>query len=101
MSQAEARSYPQLDHLIHAYLNQDYEISGSTIEEVVNAYKQDREEKDRSRLLDDMQQFKRAYSSRLDEAFLESYGFDFDPGLWDLNTAEFFDLVKRTLSQSG
>jgi len=100
MPHTNASPYPQLDHLVHAYLNQDYEISGSTIEEVVNCYQQDRDEKDRSRLLDDMEHFRQAHPENLDEAFLEAYGFDFDPRLWDLTTSAFFDVVKLVLSEA-
>ena len=89
--------YPQLDHLIGAYLNQDYEISGDTIEAVIACYAKDRPLSDHQVLLADIERFSRANEPDLDEAFIANYGFDFDPALWGLTTAAFFAELLRIL----
>ncbi len=89
--------YPQLDHLIGAYLNQDYEISGDTIDEVVACYAKDRTPSDHQVLLDDIERFSHEHEHDLDEAFVAAYGFDFDPALWGLTTAAFFVELQRML----
>lgn len=93
------QKFPQLDQLIRAYLNQDYELSGDSIEEVVKCYLRDSPHKDHLQLLNDITNFRHAHPSNLDKAFLEVYGFDFDPQLWEISTLEFFEMVKLTLSE--
>ena len=101
MRNSDAQSFLQLDKLIHAYLNQDYEISGDTIEEVVACYATDSSAADRAQLRQDMKVFRQVHTTDLDAAFLSLYGYDFDPELWGINTSAFFDLVESVLSRQS
>lgn len=97
----DEKSFPQLDFLIHAYLNQDYELSGDSIEAVVECYSADISPADRARLLEDIGAFRRLHADHLDEAFRSSYGLDFAPALWGIDAAKFFDSVDELLSNSS
>ncbi|WP_322010975.1 contact-dependent growth inhibition system immunity protein [Paraburkholderia sp. J12] len=91
-------SYPELNHFFGAYLNQDYDLAGETIEEIVECYKQGTPPDAHKRMLFEMEHFKSEYPD-LDEAFEETYGNDFSPELWGYTTASFFDELKRLLSE--
>ena len=85
--------YPELDHLFGAYLNQDYDLSGDTIEEVVASYVQGTSAENHGRILDEIEKFEQAHSDNLDQALLLRYGNDFDPELWGHTAASFFQLL--------
>jgi hypothetical protein len=89
--------YPELDHLFGAYLNQDYDLSGDTIEEVVRSYMQGTSGENHRRMLDEIAKFTLAHSQELDEALLARYGNDFDAALWGHTAASFFQLVESLL----
>jgi hypothetical protein len=93
--------YPRLDNFFGAYLNQDYQLSGETIEEVVDTYTQDTSAEYRKELSDEIARFCRAHSHDLDAALSASYGFHFDPALWDHSAASFFELVQRLLQREA
>ena len=92
--------YPRLDHFFGAYLNQDYQLSGDTIEEVVDSYMQDTSAEHHSELSDEITRFCRAHPDDLDAALSASYGFHFDPSLWEHTAASFFQLVQRLLKSN-
>ena len=76
-----------------AYLNQDYELSGATLEEVIQSYKDDSGPEELNQLLSEIDRFRAAHVDGLDEAFLGLYGFDFDPRLWGHDTSSFLSLL--------
>ncbi|MGF6293744.1 contact-dependent growth inhibition system immunity protein [Paraburkholderia youngii] len=81
-----------------AYLNQDYELSGDTIAEVVECYKQGTPVDAHERMLSEMGRFKREHPDP-DRAFEETYGQDFSPDLWGRTAASFFEELTRLLSE--
>lgn len=94
-----SKRYSQLDHLMAGYLNQDFELFGSTIEDVVICFMKENAKSDWCRLIEDIENFKKSHSSTLDKSFLDIYGLSFDPSLWRISTSTFFDKVKSTLSK--
>jgi hypothetical protein len=93
--------YPELDHFFGAYLNQDYELSGHTIEEVVRSYMQGTPPQAHRRMLDEIAKFSSAHPQDLDKALLARYGSDFDATLWEHTAASFFALVGSVLRGNG
>lgn len=90
--------YPELDQFFGAYLNQDYDLSGETIEEVVKCYKQGTSAEHRQRLAEEVGRFVEDHSDDLDAFFSARYGYDFDPALWGYTTASFFERLKQQLA---
>jgi ABC-type multidrug transport system fused ATPase/permease subunit len=74
-----ASQFPELDRLFGAYFNQDFELWGDTIEEVVAAYKEGASRQRCAALRAEIEIFIEAHPSDLDSVFATRYGLDFDP----------------------
>lgn len=92
--------YPDLSHFFGAYLNQDYELSGGTIEEIVSCYQTETSEAVHHDLLAEIDRIKNAHPKDLDEEFLKLFGSDFSPELWGYTTASLLDELARLLQNS-
>jgi hypothetical protein len=92
-------SYPQFHTLFGAYLNQDSDLWGDTLEEVVFCFKRDSAPQEIADTLLEIEKFKKETGENLDEKFYAAYGFDFNPVLWGYTTASFLDELKRLLSE--
>lgn len=88
--------YHSLDHLMGAYLNQDYELSGNTIEEVVQCFLDAEQSKAAEDLIADCEKFLR-HQSDVETDFEEMFGFDFAPRLWGISADAF---LNATIEQS-
>ena len=88
--------YQYLDHLMAAYLNQDYDLSGETPEQVVQCYLANEGEKHVRGLMEDCFRFKE-HNTDIESKFEELYSFDFNPKLWGI-TAECF--LNATFNQA-
>jgi CdiI immunity protein len=88
---------PELDQLFGAYLHQDYQLFGNTIQEVVECYKRDSSSEQIHHMLDEIARFRAEHSEDLDSSLLARYGNDFDPRLWEHTAASFFQLLESML----
>ncbi len=79
--------YSYLDHLMGAYLNQDYDLSGETITEVVQCYIDSEGPEMSSGLATDCHKF--LEETDIEGKFRELYSSDFDPSLWGTTAKEF------------
>ena len=79
---ADASKFPELDELFGVYFNQDFDLWGDTIEEIVAAYSKDTIRERRDALHNEVDIYVEAHPSDLDSAFTARYGFDFDPAPW-------------------
>lgn len=79
--------YSYLDHLMGAYLNQDYDLSGETITEVVQCYIDSEGPEMSSGLATDCHKF--LEETDIEGKFRELYSSDFDPSLWGITAKEF------------
>lgn len=86
-----------MSHFFGAYLNQDYESSGNTLEEIVSCYQSESSEAVHRELSTEIDRLKNAHPKDLDEVFLRLFGSDFSPGLWGFTTASFLGELKRLL----
>ncbi|MGF6922361.1 contact-dependent growth inhibition system immunity protein [Paraburkholderia sp. 40] len=91
-------TYPELSHFFGVYLNQDYDLSGNTIAEIVECYKQGTPVDAHERMLSEIERFKSEHPD-LDKAFGNAYGQDFSPDLWGHTTASLLDELKQILSE--
>jgi hypothetical protein len=82
-----------------AYLNHDYHLSGDSNKNVVNSYIQNTSTDDHRDLSAEITRFCGAYSDDLDASLSASYGFHFDPTLWEHIAASFLQLVQRLLQR--
>lgn len=90
-------TYPHLDNLIYSYFNQDYDLDGSTIDELVNEFKSTNSEEQIGRLINDIRCFISDNTENTDQAFSEKYSFDVDPALWGHTANTFLDELLRLL----
>ena len=89
--------YHYLDHLIGAYLNQDYELSGDTIEEVVQCFLNSEHQDAARGLAEDCRRFL-ADQAEPEKEFEQIYGADFTPRLWGVTTVSF---LTATIKQAN
>ncbi|WP_233800976.1 contact-dependent growth inhibition system immunity protein [Paraburkholderia sp. HP33-1] len=90
--------YPQFHVLFGAYLNQDSDLWGDTLEEVVSCFKRDSSPAQIQDTLAEIDKFEKETGKDLDQEFSDAYGNDFDPILWGYTTITFFDELKRILT---
>ncbi|MGF6479455.1 contact-dependent growth inhibition system immunity protein [Paraburkholderia sp. JPY419] len=90
-------AYPEFHVLFGAYLNQDSEYWGETVDEIVSCFKRDSSPEEIQATLAEIDKFKKETGENLDEIFSETYGFNFDPILWGYTTESFFEELKRLL----
>lgn len=86
-----------LDQLMGAYFNQDYDLFGETIEEVMNEYLKCEGPEHAKGLIADCHHFLQR-SDDIETAFLDLYGFDFDPALWGMTARQFLTVVSAHTS---
>ncbi|WP_158781019.1 contact-dependent growth inhibition system immunity protein [Pantoea sp. BAV 3049] len=88
--------YYYLDHLMGAYLNQDYDLSGETPEEVVQCYLDSEGVAHASGLAEDCTKFIEN-NNDVETNFEALYGDDFSPRLWRITAIEF---LQKTSEQA-
>jgi hypothetical protein len=91
------QAYPQFHVLFGAYLNQDSDLWGDTLEEVVSCFKRDSSPQEIADTICEIDKFEKEAGESLDEKFYAAYGFDFNPVLWGYTTVSFFDELKGLL----
>ncbi|HGH4667716.1 TPA: contact-dependent growth inhibition system immunity protein [Enterobacter cloacae] len=86
-----------LDHLMGAYFNQDYDLFGETIEEVMEEYLKCEGPENAKGLIEDCNNF----INRTDDVeleFLNLYKFDFNPSLWGITAKQFLTMISTQAS---
>ena len=94
----DQQSYPQFHTLFGAYLNQDSDYWGDTLEEVVSCFKRDSSHGEIEDTLSEISKFKNEAGKNLDEVFYALYGHDFNPKLWGYTTASLLEELKGLLA---
>jgi len=83
--------------LFGAYFNQDFDLSGNTIPEIVACYKRDAPREYRQELINEIDSFMNEHPGDLDSAFERDYNSGFYPKLWGHTIASFLAELKRLL----
>ncbi|MBB5412182.1 hypothetical protein HDG34_006153 [Paraburkholderia sp. HC6.4b] len=91
--------YPNLDFLIHGYFNEDFDLWGNNVQEIVTCFKKESDETLHKLVVDEIDRFASDHSANLDGYFEEIYGLYVDPEPWGHTTASFLDEVKRLLRE--
>ncbi|NIF53460.1 contact-dependent growth inhibition system immunity protein [Burkholderia sp. Ax-1724] len=91
--------YPNLYQLFGAYFNQDSDLWGDTIPEIVSCYRRDCQRENHLEMIREIDSFISEHPNDLDSAFEKDYGQDLDPMLWGHTTASFLEELKHLLSE--
>jgi CdiI immunity protein len=92
------KDYPYLDALVGGWFHQDFDIDGSTLEEVLSSYKWRTAPDDRLGAKADIQRFLRNTSDdRLDDEFNERFTPGAFPGRDDLNLSDWLRKIYSLL----
>jgi CdiI immunity protein len=91
--------YPRMYELFGAYFNQDFDLWGDTIPEIVSCYKKDSPPEYHREIINEIDSFVNEHPDDLDSAFERNYDSGFNPALWGHTTASFLDELKRLLSE--
>jgi len=92
-------NYPALSRLIRCYFNEDFDLWGDTIPEIIACYKLENNAQAYRAVLNDIENFRRENSRNLDETFKEMYKYHFDSEPWGHTTQSFLDEVQKLLQQ--
>ncbi len=90
-------TYHQLDNLICGYFNQDSDLDGDTMDELINQFKSTSSEEQIKLLSNDIHSFMSDSGDYTEKIFKEKYGFDVDPVLWGHTAITFLQEVQRLL----
>ena len=90
-------TYQYLDNLIYCYFNQDSDLDGDTIDELVAEFKSTNTEEQIKQLINDIRGFMSDTAGSTEQVFGEKYGFDVDPSLWDHTARTFLEEILRLL----
>ncbi|MCC8391211.1 hypothetical protein LJ656_01305 [Paraburkholderia sp. MMS20-SJTR3] len=91
--------HPRMYELFGAYFNQDYDLWGTTIPQILSCYKEVAPRKYHYQLIDEINSFIREHPADLDSAFENDYGEGFDPHLWGYTTITFLSELIRLLHE--
>ncbi|QKJ86262.1 hypothetical protein PMPD1_1301 [Paramixta manurensis] len=86
----------QLNHLMGAYFNQDYYLSGETIEEVMQTYLDCEASDTIQALIEECAEFVKKVDA--ENVFYELYRYDFKPERWGLTSVAFLKLISGLAS---
>ncbi|WP_028226600.1 contact-dependent growth inhibition system immunity protein [Paraburkholderia ferrariae] len=93
--------YPRMHEIFGAYFNQDFDLWGDTIPEIVACYKRDSPPDYHRELITEIDSFLDEHSKDLDSAFQRDCYSGFNPALWGYTTASFLDELKRLLGEQA
>jgi hypothetical protein len=91
MSTRSAKDYPHLDTLVGAWLHQDFDIDGDSLEAIIASYKDAHGPSDWQGVQADILQFvgdADADAAEVGERFVEVFRPDVDPGAWGMSPRE-------------
>ncbi|WP_149136849.1 contact-dependent growth inhibition system immunity protein [Cupriavidus campinensis] len=91
--------YPQLWHLIIGYFNEDADMWGENIEEIVETYMRQSDPDMRKSVMREIEDIKADHPFDLDAAFENLFGGEPDPALWGCTTQSFLNEIARVLRQ--
>jgi hypothetical protein len=83
--------YPRMYEIFGAHLNQDYDLWGNTIPQIVSCYKEDSQREYHHQLINEINLFMNEHPTDLDPAFENECGTGFCPKLWGYTTESFFE----------
>jgi len=91
-------TYPFLDNFMGAYLNQDYTLSGDSIEAIVDVFKHANGAAAVHGLREDAARFRLDHAASLDRDFAVAYETEIDLSGFGHDAASFLDLLVRRLA---
>ncbi|WP_206999974.1 contact-dependent growth inhibition system immunity protein [Trinickia mobilis] len=91
--------YPELWQLIRGYFNEDFDMWGSNVEEIVRCYRQEISVVTQNLIMREIEQFRKDNFNNMDLVFKREFGTQFDPELWGYNADSFLDELKRLLQE--
>jgi hypothetical protein len=94
-----ATKYPNLQLLFDAYLNQDYDLHGETITEVIRVYRADLDEAMRQGAIAEIERWMREHRQDLASAFEACFEREISITSHGYTAPSFFEELERVLSE--
>lgn len=91
--------YQELWQLI-ALFGEDYDLFGDSIEEITLSYKKDCTPDLINKIVHQIDQFTLENEGKMDSAFIDYFGHQCSPALWEHNTASFLGELKNLLNNT-
>lgn len=90
-------SYQKLDNLIFSYFNQDFDLAGDSMDEIMKDFISSHTEEQRNQVKEEILGFMKQHKDSMDMAFEEKYGFDVDPALWGHTAKSFLETLLKSI----
>lgn len=91
--------FPHLDHLLNAYMHQDWQIYGETLEDVVAAYAEDTSSDDIALLHAEIGEFLSNQNNLTEPAYCQLYPNSALPSGWGMSVRSWLSLVDDLATQ--
>ena len=83
---------------MHSHFHQDFDLIADTIEGLVADFKDTNTSEEIENVREDIARFLNQSDSDIESVFKESYGYDFEPAIWDLTVKMFLQKLDKLLS---
>ena len=93
-------SLSQLSHLFGAYLNQDYDLAGDTMDEILDCYVDEHDLDELTALLDEVRRFTRTNTVQLDVATESTFAPQVDLVAFCGAVPRVFETLSKRLEQA-
>ncbi len=97
--QAVRRNFPHLDHFLNAYMHQDWQIYGETLENVVAIYVEDVSSDDVALLHDEISEFLSTQEDLSEPAYRQLYPNSVLPSGWGMTVQRWLEFVDELAVQ--
>jgi hypothetical protein len=95
----EKSPHPNLDQLMWGYFNEDFDLWGDTIPEIVSKYKEVKIQSVLQATIKEIDEFMSFNPENLDSRFAAEYSPQFVPEPWGHTTISFLNELKHLLSE--
>ena len=93
MSSSLAMRFPHLDHFLNAYMHQDWELFGDSLEDVVQTYASDTSPVEMQQLRDEIVQLLTVEGHRIETSYYALYPNSVMPSGWGMSVADWLTRV--------
>jgi hypothetical protein len=92
-------AFPYLDHFIGAYMHQDWQLFGNTVEEVVASFVKVSDADESHGLKMDIKRFVNYKGNDLDREYQRLFSGSVEPSSWDMSTREWLLWIERLVGE--
>jgi hypothetical protein len=98
---AVTMAFPHLDHFLNAYMHQDWDLFGESLEEVLQTYARQTSRSDVDGLRAEIDQFIASKGTRIESDYYELYPNSVAPSGWNMNVEQWLRRVSELAARAS